>query len=441
MTETVRYPSGQLVETLAELVAKRSGLHLRSIDRAQLEKIARGRAGADGLKSYVATVRGGERPNELDVLAGKVTVNESYFFRDRGQFDLLEHTLLPELVRKSGGLKIWSAGCSGGEEPYSLAAVAISLVAAPAQVQVIGTDIDSEAIGKAREGRYGQWSFRDLAPHRRERFFVREGESWVVRDEVREVVTFKEVNLAAHGLAALSPASSLDAILCRNVFIYMNRDVVSRILHVMATLLKPGGFLMTGHSELFDQAPDAFESEWHEGSMVYRRRAEPSGPSIPRVTPAAQPARDSLEFPKPATGSSGAGDEQEAPDSVAAARATADAGRIPEAREALIRLLDSTPDSADALVLLGQVEEACGDSNAAVSAYRRCIYVAPEYAPAYLELAMLYGSTGRQHLANPLYRTALGILDRWPDSDPVVSGDDRTAGEWVRQLRVIVGGG
>ena len=153
-----------------------------------------------------------------------LTNGETYFFRDHGQFDLLRLRLLPELIerrRDAKTLRLWSAGCSSGEEAYSLAMLLDMLL--PKRdgwnILILGSDIDEAALAKARRGHYGQWSFRMAPPALKQRYFQRKGDEWMLDERIRSMVTFRTSNLIGETFPS-AELRDMDLILCRNVFIY-----------------------------------------------------------------------------------------------------------------------------------------------------------------------------------------------------------------------------
>ena len=164
---------------------------------------------------------------ERELLITQFTTGESYFFRDQGQFDLIRQKLLPELIErraKERTLRIWSAGCAGGEEPYSLAMLVLELASGLAgwNVLILGTDINGEALHKARQGEYREWSFRALDAQRKQHYFVRHGDRWRIGPQLRDMVSFRSLDLVRdHFPDPEAGFERFDLILCRNVFIYL----------------------------------------------------------------------------------------------------------------------------------------------------------------------------------------------------------------------------
>ena len=233
---------------------------------------------------------------ELDALTSHTTVSESWFFRDPGQMRLLQHLLLPALIKErriERRLRLWSAGCSTGQEPWSLAMLLAEVVPDPAgwDIRILGSDIDSEALAVAEAGRYRGWAMRGLSQTSRSRHFVKRGEHWQIGDGLRRLVHFQHDNLTG---TDAPPIMDVDLVLCRNVLIYIQRDRLAQVVSRVGKAVREGGLLIAGHCELIDVATDGFEVERFPETLVYRRRrSTASAPDLPDParSAAATPAR------------------------------------------------------------------------------------------------------------------------------------------------------
>jgi chemotaxis protein methyltransferase CheR len=180
-----------------------------------------------------------------------MTINETSFFRDRSPFELLRHTLLPQLIEnrtRQRSLRFWSAGCSSGQESYSLAMLIRSHFphVAEWEIEIVGTDIHGEMIRRAQSGRYQRMEINRGLPARfLRRYFTRYAEEWEAAMDLRAMCRFQQGNLS-HALPALD---RYDGILMRNVLFYFHEATQKRILQKMHAALKPDGFLILGSSE------------------------------------------------------------------------------------------------------------------------------------------------------------------------------------------------
>src|SRR5690606_9048845 len=189
-----------------------------------------------------------------------MTTNETQFFRDGYPFEILKHVLFPEYQRNHGGrLRLWSAGCSSGQEAYSVLMTAQEYNDAGGriEVEVLGTDISRNMIEQARTGRYHASSIRrGLSAERLKRFFTQiDAETWEVRPEIRRRASFRQHNLQDSFLLL----GKFDVIFCRNVLIYFSQGTRRDILTRMAEILNPGGYLMLGGSESIGRQVDCYK--------------------------------------------------------------------------------------------------------------------------------------------------------------------------------------
>jgi chemotaxis protein methyltransferase CheR len=216
------------------------------------------------------------REEERQRLLPLLTNNESYFFRERAQLEVLRSELLPTRRRKPAApTRILSAGCAAGQEPYTLAILAREaglITDSSAEVEITGVDLDPDALARARLGRYTDHSFRGLDDDVRERYFKRTDEGdWEVDSVLRRVVRFHQVNLAEpHWSTSIPPQ---DVIFCRNVLIYFSHDALRRAAQGLHDALKPGGYLFLGHAETLRRVPSPLLPERRVGAVFYRRPA------------------------------------------------------------------------------------------------------------------------------------------------------------------------
>lgn len=213
---------------------------------------------------------GGVRARVVDAM----TTNETYWFRDQQPYVMLAEALVPELLeRRPRKLRIWSAACSTGQEPYSIAmALQESSAGRPrtaSDVEIVATDISPTVLKHSMTGLYDELALsRGLSAERKQRFFVPDGRYWRVKDECRNLVRFQELNL----MKSFSNLGKFHIIFCRNVLIYfaleLKRDIISR----MAENLEPGGYLLLGGSESLANYSSAFDTVRYKGGLAYRLR-------------------------------------------------------------------------------------------------------------------------------------------------------------------------
>lgn len=212
------------------------------------------------------------RVEELATIVDLLTIHETYFFREDHQLHALHREILPELMtrRQDRTLRIWSAGCSTGEEVYS---IAMLLAGQPDggdwRIEVSGSDISQRVLEVARRGVYPASSFRTTPPEMRARFFHPEGNGFRIDDSIKRMVNFFSFNLADSERSSVLP--KMDVILCRNVIIYFDLAVKKRVIEMFWNRLRPGGYLLLGHSESLMSISTAFSLRHLHRDIVYQK--------------------------------------------------------------------------------------------------------------------------------------------------------------------------
>ncbi|SFH17432.1 CheR family methyltransferase [Modicisalibacter xianhensis] len=270
---------------------KRSTVMRRIQRRMQLHHV-------EELSHYLDLLR--ENPEETRALSDEFLITVTNFFRDNEAFDTLESDVLPQIFQGKGPedqVRVWSVGCATGEEAYSLAILLLEAAAnhdAPPQLQVFASDLHEHSLQTAREGLYTGDIEIDISEGRLRRYFTQESGGYRIRKEVREIVVF-----APHNLLGDPPFSKLDLITCRNVMIYLQRDIQQDVIEVFHYALKPDGHLLLGTSETADRS-DLFYTE-NKQFCLYRKRNVPTHalhlPVFPRPQSHQRPPPDSNQAP------------------------------------------------------------------------------------------------------------------------------------------------
>ncbi len=265
---------------LSAFIEGHCGIHTAETKRTVLETRLRRRLRALGLDSfepYCSRVLSGAPREELAELVDAITTNKTDFFRESQHFDLLVRQALPELARLNGAglrqdLRVWSAGCSTGEEPYSLAMILSEALGEPARFRILATDISRRVLERAQAGRYGDDQVQPVPLELRRKYLER---NLVHRDllrvaaPVRAKVEFRYLNLLE---AEFRPAESFEVIFCRNVLIYFRRQTQQEVLRRFCRSLIPNGYLFLGHSETINGLDVPLTAV---APTVYRRREQP----------------------------------------------------------------------------------------------------------------------------------------------------------------------
>jgi chemotaxis protein methyltransferase CheR len=266
-----------------EYLYRRTGMTFGEAKRYYVDRRIAERMAATGhadFAGYFARLRSSDQ--ELEATVNAFTINETYFFREAHQLRCLARSLLPEIAASKGPgdrIRIWSAPCSTGEEPYSIAIWLLEnwpMVDAY-NIEIVGSDIDSRALEEARAGRYEPRALSRMPPELIDHYFeppvaARAGQSsrQIIQD-LRESVTFSPINLVDR--ASVSAQGAYEIIFCRNVLIYFDDASRRTAAENLYAALRPGGFLCLGHTESIARIDDRFEARRFEDAVVYQRPA------------------------------------------------------------------------------------------------------------------------------------------------------------------------
>jgi len=457
---------------LRDLLNQRIGLAYPERKRADLELGLGHVCRAADLDSFEQLYERLLRDDKLwDALIAHLTIGETYFFRHSSQFAMLRQHLLPEIIARRAPirtLRIWSAGCATGEEPYSVAMLVAEQpeLGPDWQTTILATDINPVFLARAQEARYGAWSFRETTDAQRAQFFQAEGQRWQLNPEIRRMVRFARLNLAEDSYPAIATNTcAIDVIICRNVTIYFDEATTQRVINQFYEALTPGGWLIVGHSEPQVRLYHRFEVHNFPDTVVYRKplqaplSADPlTSPFSPPAARMAQPGtwapppqfgahhQPNLFAPAPWAATPAGGDSPLRSESPAArltlllsrASQSADQGDLAAARTQCQALLESAPLLVAGHFLLGQIEEQAGEIDAALSAYRRTVFLDRQFTMGILGMARCWQRLGDSGEARRCYRNALKQAAALPPAVLMECGDGATAGEVAAYCRAQV---
>lgn len=262
---------------LAQEYGLRYGPEKREILRARLEP-RRTALDLDSFERLLFRVRyHPDREEERHRLLAHLTNNESYFFREPNQLDVLRTEILDRVAREirdqDRPMRLLSAGAAAGEEPYTLALIAREVLGPSAAFVVTGVDLDREALGRAREAVYRPHAFRAIDPALRDRHFEPlDQDRWRLRPRLRATARFQQGNLVDPGWPDSVPPQ--DVVFCRNVLIYFDEPALRRAVDNLYRVVRPGGYLFLGHAESLSRVPTRFVPERRPGAVFYRRPDE-----------------------------------------------------------------------------------------------------------------------------------------------------------------------
>lgn len=356
-----------LLPRLRSVLAARFGLHFDARQDDWLTSALRRLAGTAGPARHLKQLEQHPTRAQLDALAAEVTVGETFFFRHPEQFDALRLRILPDWLRRTPAprrLRVLSAGCASGEEPYTLA---ITLLRAGLSAQGVDWDVQAfdlnpAALTKALAGRYREWSLRSTTPDQRSAWFRREGEAYTVLPAVRSRVHFSRRHIALPDPLFWAPGQ-FDVIFCRNMLMYLGPQPLQQALRNLTTALAPGGVLFLGHSETLRgqtplltlrQAQDCFFYERVEssptGSTLRGGDADDQDHGLGHDLPAAQ---DVATSPAARSGWPAAASARAVP----ALGGSPAAGSAPATSASASAAVDTAVDTALSLIENGQLDD------------------------------------------------------------------------------------
>ena len=482
-----------LLSQLSELVAARMALHFPRERWSDLERNAISAAKEFGFADAQAFVQwllaAPLTREQVDLLASHLTIAETYFWREPRVFDALAEQILPQLIqaRETGErrLRIWSAGCATGEEPYSIAiAVCRALpLREDWNITLLATDINPRILQRAAVGVYGEWSFRNVPPWLKAKYFSRtDAGKLEIRPEIREMVTFGYLNLAEDIYPSpLNNTNAMDIIFCRNVLMYFASERAREIGQNLHHALVEGGWLMVASSEVDQVVFSQFASFSFPGAIVYqknRQKAQPPvvfrpaamatqapvqplpEPPTVAVTPRAPPPQRRQREVTPTV-------ERAAPEQSAYAQALtlyaqglcAEViekldGKAPRARALVVRALANQGKLAEASALCEQaiaadkldpglhflgatiLQEQNRESEA-IAALKRALYLDSNFALAHFALGNLLLRAGNAPAARKSFENALALLNACPPEDSVPESDGLTAGRFKEIIHLL----
>ena len=449
-------------KAIVDLLGLRAGLSFHSGQRETVEDAiahAMEAANCTSVDDFLARLKADA--DVLDDLLVAATVGETYFFREPGQFRIISDLVLPDVRRRRGPghtIRIWSAGCASGEEAYSLAML-LHRRGALSQASVLGTDISREALTRARDAIYREWSLRGEGIEMAKAYLTQRNGKHHVNPTIKKSVRFEYLNLALDNYPSIASGTrGMDLIMCRNVMIYFDQQTVDSVVARIYRSLAEGGWLITAASdppildyEMFDFVPTEYGLAYRKANMsVGANSAADPGESKP-VDTNATPAKSETKTRLTSTATKRTGSR-----------------RVAEARQALAdgdyqRAADLTSDlrgegsvihiKAMASIDVTLAAKACATATSkrplsqelhylnavllmdlnrheeAAESLRRVLYLDESLALVHFSLGAALRTLGDFEGAQRAFRNTVEICDRSPQNEPVPLGDDETMGE------------
>ncbi|HZX48380.1 MAG TPA: CheR family methyltransferase [Nitrospirota bacterium] len=283
LTTKIITMSDSTFHTLSDMIYTRSGMHFPDNKKYILENRLSRRiedAGFGNYEKYIEFLKhDAGKEKEFTNLFNIITTNETFFFRDSSQLQAFESTVLPDIVQKlkakgSKKMRIWSAACSTGEEPYTLSMMVTDRLSAPEykdwDIEIHGSDISEAVLSSARRGEYNDYSVRNVMPQQLSKHFSKNGSGkYIIKPEIKKLVRFSNINLSDD--SALRMYRGMDIIFCRNVLIYFDEASKKKVISSLYNSLVSGGYLFIGHSESLFNITRAFKIINVNSVLLYQK--------------------------------------------------------------------------------------------------------------------------------------------------------------------------
>lgn len=272
--------SDEVFAELRDLIYSKCGIYYNDAKKYLLESRIAKRALAnklDSFEKYVELLRSNDAQEELQALFESITINETYFFRANQQFEAFENVIVPQLVKQklangSKSIRIWSAACSSGEEPYSLALIYAERLRhkyPDIKFQLYASDINNGMLDSARRGVYKEYAVRNVPSEIMQKYFVQKGNVYALSDDIKKLVKFSNINLYDSNF--MRNITGMDVIFCANVLIYFDVPSKQLVVSSLYNSLNPGGFLFIGYSESLHGISKAFKLIHLPKSLAYQK--------------------------------------------------------------------------------------------------------------------------------------------------------------------------
>lgn len=436
--------SDSLFEQFAKKIEAETGLSFQGSKKRDLRLAVRKMAESIGAENDAECIdwllSGRWEQAKMDLCARHLTIGETYFFRETRAFNLVSDYAREKIMAfgaRNAHLRIWSAGCCTGEEAYSIAMALRQSVPQlpPEEISILGTDINRQSLQVARAGVYRQWSFRNTDAALRKSAFVPAGEGQCrLNDEIRDMVQFAELNLAAPAYPSIATAThAMDIIFCRNVLMYFSRAQALKVIQRFRQSLVEGGWLVVSPSEASAELFAGFEGVYYPDAIFFRKTSTGNPPMVMRHDLRESSSVDGEALSLVAERQDRPG--QAADGALAAGGVPASmAGRQAGNRRVDARVPGNTDrEKADAPVTaelfharaLAAMES--GRHAEAMQNLKRVLYLQPDSIIAHYLMGVAHSAQGNRHAASKQFEMAHRLLDRLADEDVVPESDGISA--------------
>ena len=447
---------------VCEVIAARMGLHFPVERWATLSRNLASAAkefGFQEMNGFIQWLLSSELSNDqIRILASHLTIAETYFWREPQVFSALTDHILPEIIKskKKGekSIRIWSAGCSTGEEPYSIA-IALHKTIKKIEdwnITILATDINPVALSKAEHGIYGPWSFRNAPDYLKPRYFHDLGDrKFEIITEIKNMVSFYSSSLVDDNIYS-TIVNTMDIIFCRNVLMYFTNEWITKISQNLFHSLSEDGWFVVSSSELSSQIFPQFTPVNFPGAVLYRKTINGSAHSLSSIglpKEEFQPLKHSTLSPSlpilsisssphlPITHSSiqkpQAIPEESSAERIFAIRLLANAGNLEEALSLCNEAIASYKLSPGLYFLQASILQEQDKNSDAITSLKQAIYINPDYIMGHFTLGNLFIGQGNQKDAKRYFNNALGLLNKCEKED-ILPESEGLSVEYIQEI-------
>ncbi len=437
------------LSSLSDFIALHMGLNFPRERWLDLERGIRSASRDFGFKKAESCIQwllsSNLKREEIEVLASHLTVGETYFFRDRKTFEILEHNILPELIlsrqESEKILRIWVPGCSTGEEPYSIAILLNKIIPDMKDwgITILATDINPDFLKKASEGIYSEWSFRDNPWWIKEKYFrMITKDRFEILPHIKKMVKFSYLNLALDPYPSLiNNTNAMDIIFCRNVLMYLSPQIANKVIRGLNNSLIKGGWLFLSPTDAIRPLPEDLVPVRCPGTTTYRKEAGRTsqheeyhgftqGSITPQEIPGHIPAQET-DNKQPGTYSKALSMFEQG-QAALMARAYANQGVMDEAMRWCEKAIAGDKLNPAGYHLLAIILYEQGRIEDAVKFLKKAIYLDHNFILAYFMLGNLKLKLGDIKGSKICFKNVLGILSSHNPGDIIEGSDGMTAG-------------
>lgn len=464
-------------------ILQNSGIFIDEPKRDQLRKALLSRTTFLNLTGYIDyykflkyNPRGEE---EFKELLNLITIGETYFFRDAKHFNILRKYILAEIAKEkqaqgNRAIKIWSAGCSTGEEPYSIAITLVETLQPISMwdIEILASDVSTRALNIAQEGVYSKWSLRSTNRSYIEKYFIHDNKKFILKDEIKKMVNFEYFNLIKEPFPLSKMGDYWDIIFCKNVTIYFKPESTKRVISNFYKSLQKGGYLFIGASESLYHISNEFKLVEIDGNFIYQKPVDDAVKKpveepkvvLEKITPPIRlhkkPKKDDelkKEIEEIKQKVQTPSKEEKIAELYKKAQYYFEAGMFEKALFELMKIIEFTEEHAETFLMLADIyankeqfddaERECrralqlnsllspahfllgiilnkkGKTQEAIDEFKKTIYLDPNLPLAHLNLANIYYENKEYQKAAAQYRATINILTKSPDIPVKIGGE------------------